>query len=422
MKCRFCSNESLHQFVDLGHQPPSNSFLTRDQLDEPETHYPLKVYVCEKCWLVQLPESKKATEIFSEAYPYYSSQSPANVSHAKEYVEMMRERFKYGKDSRILEIGSNDGYLLQHFLGKVKHIRGYEPSNGPAKKAWEISTKYWKDHGDDKDFHPSMLIRTNRKFFNTITCRKHGKFDLICGINVLAHQPDINDFVEGLRIALKPDGVVTMEFPYLMRLVAGVQFDTIYLEHYSYYSFTTIREIFRRHGLCVFDVDIIPEHGGSLRIYVQNDQGDNNFILPSVRDLLESEHATGITNINYYYGFQYKVDQIKLDLVSFLIDMRSENKLVAAYGSPAKGNTLLNYCGIRDDLVSFSVDKSPYKQNKFLPGSHIQVCDEEYLKKVQPDYILILPWNLRDEIVEQLSYARSWGCQFVIAIPTLGVF
>jgi SAM-dependent methyltransferase len=421
MKCRFCSNESLHQFVDLGHQPPSNSFLTRDQLDEPETHYPLKVYVCEKCWLVQLPESKKATEIFSEAYPYYSSQSPANVSHAKEYVEMMRERFKYGKDSRILEIGSNDGYLLQHFLGKVKHIRGYEPSNGPAKKAWEISTKYWKDHGDDKDFHPSMLIRTNRKFFNTITCRKHGKFDLICGINVLAHQPNINDFVEGLRIALKPDGVVTMEFPHLMKLVEGVQFDTIYAEHYSYFSFTTICEIFNKHGLWIFDVDKLPEHGGSLRIYTEHGVPNTHRMSKVVGDLLQEEDDKGMNTLNYYQGFQHKVNQIKLDLVDFLIDARADGKLVVAYGAAAKGNTLLNYCGIKQDLVEFVVDRSPHKQGLYLPGSHIGVVDEEYLKKVQPEYVLVLPWNLKEEIVNQLSYIRDWGGQFVVAVPAMEV-
>jgi hypothetical protein len=400
--CRFCGKTGLHEFVDLGHQPPSNSFLTKEQLNEPETYYPLKVMVCDSCWLVQLPESKKATKIFKNDYPYYSSQSPSNVSHAKEYVEMMYERFNYTLENRIMEIGGNDGYLLQHFP-KGSRVRNIEPAEGPACESIKRG------------------IPTTISFFDKELAKVFcDEFDLICGINVLAHQPDINDFVEGMRIALAPKGIITMEFPHLMRLVEGNQFDTIYHEHYSYFSFATICEIFYQHKLDVFDVDEIPEHGGSLRIYAQHQQG-RNIISKQRDDLLLKEAINGMQTIPYYQGFHSKVEMIKTDLVSLLIDLKSEGKEVIAYGAPAKGNTLLNYCGIKSDLVEFIVDRSPYKQGKHLPGSHIRVTDEDELKKVRPDYVLILAWNLKEEVMEQLSYIKEWGGQFIIPIPELEV-
>jgi SAM-dependent methyltransferase len=401
MNCRFCNADLTHVFCDLGHQPPSNALLTREQLDEPEIYYPLKVYVCDGCWLAQLPESKKADEIFTDNYPYYSSQSPANVSHAKEYVKMIVDRFH---PESVLEIGSNDGYMLNHFIDKGCRVYGVDPSEGPADEA------ILKGIPTLKDFFGKRVAETMLP-----------KFDLICSINTIAHQPDINNFVEGMKIALAPEGVITAEFPHLMRLVEGVQFDTIYQEHYSYFSFSTICKIFWEHGLDVFDVDEIPEHGGSIRIYAQHETTGKQANSLKARDLSDQEYKAGMLHISYYQGFQHKVDQIRLDLVSLLIDLRAEDKMVVGYGAPAKGNTLLNYCGIRQDLVEFTVDRSPHKQDKYLPGSHIPIYNEESLKQIQPEYVLILPWNLREEIMEQLSYIHKWNGQFIIAIPDLEV-
>jgi SAM-dependent methyltransferase len=409
--CRFCNHDTLHEILDLHHQPPSNSFLTQEQLREPEVTYPLKLYVCSSCWLVQVDECKKAEEIFSQDYPYYSSQSPSNVQHAKEYVEMIVGRFRLGMDSKVLEIGSNDGYLLKHFIDKRCMVMGCDPSEGPANKA--------------------MLngIPTMMKFFGMDTVGLFPKADLICNINTLAHQPHLNDFVEAMKTVLAPDGIITCEFPHLMRLMDECQFDTIYHEHYSYFSFGTVCEIFRRHKLVVFDVDEIPEHGGSLRIYARHEisqcddysgkiTSENNRRFGLLR---QERQLRGMNTINYYLSFQNRVDQIKRDLVSFLIDMRSEDKMVIGYGAPAKGNTLLNFCGIGRDLVEFTVDRSPHKQGKYLPGSHIPVYDEQEIRNYEPEYVLILPWNLKKEIMEQLKYIREWGGKFVVAIPELEV-
>ena len=392
--CRFCHKAGLEEFIDLYHQPPSNSFLTKEQLLEPEVYYPLKLFVCPSCWLVQIDEYKKADEIFNEDYVYYSSQSPANVSHAKEYVEMVMDRFH---PERVLEIGSNDGYLLQHFPKSIE-VCGIDMAKGPVEIARMKGI-------------PGVVGS-----FGTFYANGMIPYDLICGINVLAHQPDINDFVEGLRIALAPTGIITMEFPHLMNLIDQCQFDTIYHEHYSYFSFGTICQIFHRHGLAVFDVDEIPEHGGSLRIYAKHEPSD--WFSPKMAELLKREQDKGVFHINYYRNFERKVGEIKYGLVDFLIST-SPYYVVAAYGAPAKGNTLLNYCGIRQDLILFTVDRSPHKIGKYLPGSHIPVYDEEYLKKVEPDYVLILPWNLKEEIMEQLKYIREWGGTFVVAVPKL---
>lgn len=407
MNCRFCNTELAQEFIDLGHQPPSNALLTKSQLDEPETYYPLKVMVCEKCFLVQLPESKKASEIFKEDYPYYSSQSPSNVSHAKEYVEMIVERFMppFGIP-KVLEIGSNDGYMLQWFKEKGYEVQGIDPSMGPSLIAIQNGIPTIIDFfSKDMAIHP-MIERS---------------FDLICSINTIAHQPEINDFVAGMKIALAPDGVITAEFPHLMRLVEGCQFDTIYHEHYSYFSFMTICEIFNAHGLWVFDVEELSEHGGSLRMYAEHAVPNTHRMSKAVSDLIQEEIDKGMNTIAYYQDFQCKVDVIKTHLVRFLIGAKMDGKVVVGYGAPAKGNTLLNYCGIRRDLLHYTVDRSPYKVGKFLPGSHIRIVSEDILKMYRPDYVLILPWNLKEEIINQLSYIREWGGRFVVAIPEFEV-
>jgi SAM-dependent methyltransferase len=400
MNCRACNAPLTHELVDLGHQPPSNSFLTEEQLNEPEMTYPLKVFVCDKCFLVQIPESKKASEIFKEDYVYYSSQSPSNVSHAKEFVDLMVERFN---PKNVLEIGSNDGYMLQWFKEKGCSVLGYDPARGPAEEARRKG------------------IDTVADFFGTDgTQYLIGSIDLICGINVIAHQSDIKDFIGGVRIALKPDGVAVFEFPHLRNLINQRQFDTIYHEHYNYFSFMTICTIFNNNGLCIFDVDEIPEHGGSLRIYAQHKER----VHPEstkVAVLLGGEVLDGITSMNHYSGFQYKVNKIKTDLVAFLIRQKAFGKAVFGYGAAAKGVTLLNTCGIKSDLLPLVVDRSPYKQGRYLPGSHIMVTSEDRIKFLKPEFILILPWNLKAEIIEQLSYIREWNGKFVTAVPELEV-
>jgi SAM-dependent methyltransferase len=402
-RCRFCNRETLERFVDLGHQPLSDAFLTKEQLSEPETYYPLKLDVCTSCWLVQLDSNIKPEQMFNKDYVYYSSQSPANVSHAKEYVDMMCERFKFGKGSRILEIGSNDGYMLKWFQAKGCDVIGIDASEGPQKVA-----------------HQSGIPTVLGFFRKGWAGEFDPKADLICGINVLNHQPDINDFVAGLKIALAPEGIITFEFPHLMNMIDLCQFDTIYHEHYEYYRFSTICAIFERHGLEIFDVDEIPEHGGSLRIYAQHSKTGTKDIHGSTIDMLFKEREKGMNHINYYAGFQSGIEEIKNSLLEFLL-MALPDRITAIYSTPAKGNTLLNFCGIRSDLIPFAVDKSPYKQGEFLPGSHIPVYDEEYLKKMQPDYILVLAWNLKDEIIKQLSYVKEWGGKFIIAIPEIEI-
>lgn len=410
--------------VDLGHQPPSNSFLTEKQLDEPEITYPLKVYVCEKCWLVQIPEVKKAVDIFNEDYPYFSSQSPANVSHAKEYTDMMIKRFD---PKRVLEIGSNDGYMLQWFKKNGCTVLGVDPSvkcaeiakkkGIPTKPTFFTSKLAKGDVVKITDWGSSTFSGYASYGVEKINI---GQFDLVCSLNTIAHQPDINDFVAGIKIVLAPDGVTTHEFPHLMKLIEECQFDTIYHEHYNYYSFATICTIFQKHGLEVFDVDEIPEHGGSLRIYARHEVSGE---IPSekVAKLLKKEQQAGMFDISYYTGFQIDAFDIKYGLMKFLYNLPPD-KLVVAYGAAAKGNTFLNYCKIdRNDNIPFVVDKSPHKQGKYLPGSHLKVESEKEMKLIEPDYVLITAWNLRDEIMKQLEYIREWGGQFIIAIPKLEI-
>jgi SAM-dependent methyltransferase len=405
MQCRFCKTELEHVFIDLFNSPPSNSFLTKEQLNEPESFYPLKVYTCSNCFLVQIDEYKKSDAIFNNEYVYYSSYSSSWLAHAKRYVELMTERFGLNKDSQVIEIASNDGYLLQYFKQKNIPVLGIEPTANTAKVA--------KEKGIESivDFFGVRLAKA--------LVSKGIQADVLLGNNVLAHVPDINDFVAGMKIVLKPAGVITMEFPHLMQLIENSQFDTIYHEHFSYLSFYTVKKIFEAQGLEMFDVDELPTHGGSLRIYAKHKEDNSKTISDNVNVLLKKEEDEGMLDLSYYNNFQQKALNIKLALIDFLIKQKKAGKKVAAYGAAAKGNTLLNYCGIKNDLIDFVVDANPHKQNKWLPASHIPVVNEEYLKQTKPDYVVIFPWNLKDEITKQLNYIKGWNAQFVIAIPEL---
>jgi len=405
MQCRFCKTELEHVFIDLFNSPPSNSFLTKEQLNEPEVFYPLKVYTCSNCFLVQIDEYKKSDAIFNNEYVYYSSYSSSWLAHAKRYVELMTERFGLNKDSQVIEIASNDGYLLQYFKQKNIPVLGIEPTANTAKVAEE------KGIESIVDFFGVRLAKA--------LVGKGIKADVLLGNNVLAHVPDINDFVAGMKIDLKADGVITMEFPHLMQLIENSQFDTIYHEHFSYLSFYTVKKIFEAQGLEMFDVDELPTHGGSLRIYAKHKKDNSKTIADNVNVLLKKEEDKGMLDLSYYNNFQQKALNIKLAFTNFLIQQKKAGKKVAAYGAAAKGNTLLNYCGIKNDLIDFVVDANPHKQNKWLPASHIPVVNEEYLKQTKPDYVVIFPWNLKDEITKQLNYIKDWNAQFVIAIPEL---
>ncbi len=407
MNCRFCSNPLTHEFADLVNSPPSNAYLRAEQLNEPEVFYPLKVFVCEKCFLVQIDEFKKADEIFDKDYAYFSSFSKTWLAHSKKYVEMMCERFGFDENSQVIEIASNDGYLLQYFAEKGVPVLGIEPTLSTAQAAREKGIESWTE------------------FFGVDLARRltaeNRRADLLLGNNVLAHVPDINDFVGGLQIALKPGGIITMEFPHVLQLVENNQFDTIYHEHFSYLSFHTVREIFASKDLEMFDVKEISTHGGSLRIFARHTGDETHEITANVENLLAKEKQFGLTNLNYYLDFQPKIEKIKLDLLTFLIEQKRAGKKVAAYGAAAKGNTLLNFCGVKKDLIDFVVDASPHKQNMFLPASHIPIVDESYIKNEKPDFVMILPWNIKDEIIEQLNYIREWDGKFVVAVPELEV-
>lgn len=408
MNCRFCKAPLTHIFIDLNNSPASNSFLTKEQLNEPEIFYPLKVFVCDKCFLVQVDEYKKSDAIFSSDYVYFSSFSTSWLAHAKEYTKKMSARFSLKENSKVIEIASNDGYLLQYFKKQNIPVLGIEPTANTAEAAVQ------KGIETVVDFFGVKLAKN--------LAAKNIKADLLLGNNVLAHVPDIIDFVGGMKIILKDDGVITMEFPHLMQLVDNSQFDTIYHEHFSYLSFYTVKQIFESQDLKMFDVEEIPTHGGSLRIYASHKENKQQNISENVNTLLQKESSKGVNALNYYNNFQQKALKVKLDLTDFLIKQKREGKKVAAYGAAAKGNTLLNYCGIKNDLIDFVVDANPHKQNKFLPASHIPVMKEEELKIHKPDYVLILPWNLKNEITEQLYYIKNWGGKFVVAIPELEIF
>jgi 2-polyprenyl-3-methyl-5-hydroxy-6-metoxy-1,4-benzoquinol methylase len=408
MNCRFCQNKLTHQFVDLGFSPPSNSFLKLEQLNQPETFYPLRIMVCEKCYLVQIDEFASHEDIFNSDYVYFSSFSKSWLEHAQKYTEIMIERFKFDDKSQVIEIASNDGYLLQYFKKKGISVLGIEPTSNTAAAA--------KEKGIDTiiDFFGVRLA--------TILSEQGTKADLLLGNNVLAHVPDIRDFVGGLKILLNSNGIITFEFPHLMQMIDKNQFDTIYHEHFSYLSLTTVRQIFNEFGLDIFDVEELPTHGGSLRIFGKHIE---NISIPnsdSVMAMLEVENQFGLTKTKTYQNYQEASEKVKNDFLLFLLNAKNHGKKVVAYGAAAKGVTLLNFCGVRKDLIHFVVDASPHKQSKFLPGIHIPVVNEDEIRKNKPDYVVILPWNLKDEISTQLNYVRSWDAKFVVAIPTIEVF
>lgn len=410
MNCRHCKAELNHVFVDLINCPPSNDMLKPDQLNDPEVYYPLKIFTCHHCYLVQVDEMKKADAIFNGEYTYFSSFSTSWLAHAKRYVDMMVNRFQFNEKSQVVEIASNDGYLLQYFKEFHIPVLGVDPTANTAAVA--IS----KGIPTIIDFFGSELAQEK-------LVDKGIKADLILGNNVLAHVPDINDFVRGVKIALKDTGVVTFEFPHLYQLVREYQFDTIYHEHFSYLSFFVVKRIFESQGLEMFDVEELPTHGGSLRIFAKHKNDNTRQVSPNVNAMIDKEKSAGMDTLAYYNGFQAKVDKIKYDFWSFLLEAKKQNKIVAGYGAAAKGNTLLNYCGLKgNDLISFVSDASPHKQNRLLPGSHIPVKHPDEIKRLRPDYVIIFPWNLKAEISEQLKNIREWDGKFVTFIPELTVF
>ncbi|MEI8245073.1 MAG: class I SAM-dependent methyltransferase [Lentisphaerota bacterium] len=409
MNCRHCSAPMNFIFIDMVNSPPSNSYLTHKQLNESELYYPLKVFVCDKCFLVQIDEYKHHDEIFSQDYAYFSSYSRSWLKHSEEYVNNITARLRLDKNSSVMEIASNDGYLLQYFVQKGIPAFGIEPTANTAKVARAKGVETLEDFFG---FHSSRKIVAFK-----------GTQDLIIGNNVLAHVPDMHDFIAGIKIALKESGTLTMEFPHLLNLIKYNQFDTIYHEHYSYLSFHTIVDIFASHGIELYDVEELPTHGGSLRIYGRHKEYKALPVSGHVQELIQKEYEFGLNSLDIYRQFQNKSDEIKNEFISFLLEQRQEKKKVAIYGAAAKGNTLLNYCGIKGtNLIQFAVDASPFKQGKYLPGSHIEIFPEQKIKDEKPDFVIIMPWNIRDEIEQQLSYIRQWGGKFITAIPKQEIF
>ncbi|MHB1620723.1 MAG: methyltransferase domain-containing protein [Sulfuricella sp.] len=407
MKCRHCGAELVLPLIDLGSAPPSNAYLTEQTLRAPEKWFPLRVLACTKCWLAQTEDYAGADELFSADYAYFSSYSTTWLQHAGRYVADMVERFSLNAASHVIEVAANDGYLLQYVKERNIPCLGVEPTASTASAAREKGIEIVED------FFGVRLAR------HLVVQGKQA--DLTAANNVLAHVPDINDFVAGFGILLKPAGVATFEFPHLLRLVTENQFDTIYHEHYSYLSLTAVKRIFEHNGLSVFDVEELTTHGGSLRVYAQRKDSGVREISQNVAALLAREATAGMATPEFYAGFQAKANLVKNDFMSFLIEAKRTGKTVAGYGAAAKGNTLLNYAGVRPDLLPYVVDRNPAKQDKFLPGCRIPIVAEAQIKQAQPDYVVILPWNLRDEVVEQLSYIREWGGQFITSVPALKV-
>ena len=408
MNCRFCDQILTNEFVDLGFSPPSNSFLKKEDLNRPEVFYPLRIMVCDKCFLVQIDEFAKHDDIFNKDYVYFSSFSKSWLKHAERYTDMMTNRFGFNENSKVVEIASNDGYLLQYFIKKGIQVLGVEPTSNTAAVA--IS----KGIETVVDFFGKKLAEA--------LVDKNIKADLILGNNVLAHVPDINDFVGGLPILLKDSGVITFEFPHLLKLIKENQFDTIYHEHFSYLSLFSVKKIFEANDLEIFDVEEIETHGGSLRIFAKKMHQKSHEISQNVQSILNSEKDFGLQDLDVYNSFQVKSEKVKNDFLTFLLDGKLKNKKVVAYGAAAKGVTLLNFCGVRKDLINFVVDASPHKRGKFLPGIHIPVVNEDQIKEYKPDYVIILPWNLKNEIQEQLKYIRDWDAKFVTAVPEINIF
>ncbi len=405
MKCRHCGSKLDFPFIDLGSAPPSNAYITEPELRAPEKWYPLRVLVCLNCWLVQTEDYVGADELFSVDYAYFSSYASSWLLHAEKYVTEMVERFGLGPQSLVAEIAANDGYLLQYVQSHGIPCYGVEPATSVAAAALAKGIAIVPEF-----FDSSLAARL---------AAEGRQADLIAANNVLAHVPNINDFVVGFTILLKPSGVATFEFPHLLNLVSQTQFDTIYHEHYSYLSLTAVDRIFRSSGLAVFDVEQLATHGGSLRVFAQRADRNYHPRTPAVEALLEHEAAAGIFTPEYYSGFQRKADQLKNNFLAFLLDAKRAGKKVVAYGAAAKGNTLLNYAGVRPDLLSYVVDRNPAKQGKFLPGSRIPIVAEDHIHRDRPDWVVLLPWNLRDELVNQLAYVRHWGGRFVAAVPEL---
>lgn len=405
--CKFCSSPLDVIFVDLGMSPLANSFLNQEMLNKKEPFYPLRVYICSKCFLVQLEEFERPENIFTN-YAYFSSFSESWLKHAEKYVDLVTTRFGFNHNSQVVEIASNDGYLLQFFKRKNIPVLGIEPASNIAKVA--------RNKG----------ISTIEKFFGTQLATELieiGKSaDLLIGNNVLAHVPNLNDFVSGLKILLKLEGIVTMEFPHLLRLIQQNQFDTIYHEHFSYFSLMVTQKVFAAHKLEIFDVEELPTHGGSLRIYVKHEENNTIDKTKNVSNIIQKEKKFGLDDISIYTDFSRIVKLAKQKLREFLFTAKKENKKVVGYGAPAKGNTLLNYCEVGVDLIEYTVDRSPYKQKLYLPGTHIPIKNPEIIRETKPDYVLILPWNLREEIIEQLNYIRKWNGKFVVPIPEVKIY
>jgi len=400
--CRFCDAPLHRTFVDLGMSPLCQTHISAEMLNHMEPFYPLHAYICEQCFLVQLEEYVSPGEIFSE-YAYFSSYSESWVEHARKYKQIVCDRFNLGKNSMVMEIASNDGYLLQHFVKDGINVLGIEPAANVAEAAVHKGV-------------PTVV-----KFFGEESARElareYGKADLLLGNNVLAHVPKLNDFVAGMKLLLQDNGVITMEFPHLYQLIDQNQFDTIYHEHFSYLSFFVVEKVFARHGITLFDVEEIPTHGGSLRIYGRHDSDHSRSVTENVARLRARELSQGLAGFDIYDAFTEKVKNTKRNLLKLLIQIKQEGKSIVGYGAPGKGNTLLNYCGIRTDFLDYTVDKNPYKQGKFTPGTRIPILGPEKISETKPDYILILPWNLKEEIMNQLDYIREWGGQFIVPIP-----
>jgi len=405
MKCRHCGAGLSLPFLDLGSAPPSNAYLVAAALRTPETWFPLRLLVCEACWLVQTEDHAGREALFTEDYAYFSSFSSSWLAHSKAYVKAMGERFGLGEHSMVAEIAANDGYLLQYVQQAGIPCYGVEPTTSTAMAA------------------RAKGITIIERFFGvelaSELAQQGRQVDLVAANNVLAHVPDINDFVSGFTTLLKEQGVATFEFPHLLQMIGQNQFDTAYHEHYSYLSLTAVKQVFAANGLAVFDVEEHPTHGGSLRVFAQRSDSGRYALTQSVAAMLVREAEAGLTSASGYSGFQERTNHVKDDLHAFLIEAKREGKSVAAYGAAAKGNTLMNYAGIRGDLISFVVDRNPAKQDKYMPGSRIPIVAEARLLEVRPDYIVILPWNLADEVIGQLDYARAWGARFVTAVPAL---
>jgi len=407
MKCRFCSKNIDTVFIDLGSTAISNAFLSIDAINAKECIFPLKVLVCDNCFLVQVDEFQKKEEIFSSDYVYFSSISDYWLEHSKKYVEKVIPQFNLNSESLVVEIASNDGYLLQYFKERNIPVLGIEPTNSTAQIAINKG------------------IDTIIEFFDedlAVSLSSKKKADLILGNNVLAHVPGLNNFVRGMKILLKPEGVITLEFPHLIKLINKIEFDTIYHEHFSYFSFYFIIKLFEFHGLEIFDVEELETHGGSLRIYAKHRENKTCPISENVSKLLKMELDAGVNKISNYIGFQEKAVEVKLKFLSFIVEERMKGKKIIAFGAAAKGNTFLNYCGIKSDIIECVVDDTPVKQGKFLPQSHIPVVSRDYFNDNKPDIIIIIPWNFKKEIIEKLAFTKSWGAQLVTYIPAIEIY